>query len=115
MDQFGTLLIGKNEIHETVKRSDLQNLSFITAGPIPPNPSELIISGKLDELLEKLKEEYDIIIMDNPPVGLVTDGIYCIQKADYPIYIFRSEYSKRQFVQNVDHLMVENQWCCGAF
>ena len=63
----------------------------------------------MDELLESLKEIYDIIIIDNPPVGLVTDGIYAIQRADYPIYIFRADYSKKNFVQNVDRLINENK------
>ena len=47
-------------------------------------------------------------MIDNPPVGLVTDGIKCIQKADYPIYIFRSDYSKKSFVNAADRLIKEN-------
>jgi len=86
----------------------LEGLDFVTAGPTPPNPSELIINGKLDEIVEDLKKEYDVVIIDNPPVGLVTDGIYCLQMADYPIYIFRANYSKRHFVQNVDRIVNEN-------
>ena len=55
-----------------------------------------------------LKTQYDFIVLDTPPVGLVTDGVALIQRADYPIYIFRSEYSKRNFVQNLDRLHNEN-------
>ena len=53
----------------------------------------------------KLKKTYDIIIVDNPPVGLVTDGIPVLQKADYPIYIFKANYSRKNFVQNVEKLI----------
>ncbi|MBK7946298.1 MAG: hypothetical protein IPJ85_13765, partial [Flavobacteriales bacterium] len=49
-----------------------------------------------------MKARYDVVLLDNPPVGLVTDGLPMVQLADYPIYIFRSDYSKKQFVQNVD-------------
>jgi len=104
---MSTLLIGKGEVEDAIQHSNLENLDFITAGPIPPNPSELIISDKMDEILAQLKTLYDIIIIDNPPVGLVSDGISMIQKADYPIYIFRAEYSKRNFIQNVDRLFNE--------
>ena len=62
----------------------------------------------LIKTLDKLKKTYDIIIIDNPPVGLVTDGIPVLQKADYPIYIFKANYSRKNFVQNVEKLIKEN-------
>ena len=103
---------GKNFVNtiidKCVNKSENPNLDFITAGPVPPNPSELIISSRMKELLEKVKAEYDIVVIDNPPVGLVTDGIASIRIADYPIYIFRADYSKKHFVQNVDRLINEN-------
>ncbi len=105
---MSTLLIGKDSIESAIQHSSLENLDFITAGPIPPNPSELIISLKMDEILALLKTKYDVVIIDNPPVGLVSDGITMIQKADYPIYIFRADYSKRNFIQNVDRLFNES-------
>ncbi|HWY38503.1 MAG TPA: polysaccharide biosynthesis tyrosine autokinase, partial [Bacteroidia bacterium] len=86
---MSTILINKHGIAECVNRSNLPDLDFITAGPIPPNPSELIISPRMDEVLAELKAKYDIIVIDNPPIGLVTDGISMISKADYPIYVFR--------------------------
>ena len=104
---MSTLLIAKDEIENCIHKSQQENLDFITAGPIPPNPSELIINGRIDLILADLKKIYDVIIIDNPPVGLVTDGISVIQKADYPIYIFRAEYSKKNFIQNVDRLFNE--------
>lgn len=106
---MSTLLIGKTTIEATVRHSDQENLDFITAGPIPPNPSELILSPAFDAIVEKLKKLYDVIVIDTPPVGLVTDGISIIAKADYPIYVFRADYSKKRFVQNVDRLTNENR------
>lgn len=106
---MSTLLINKDNLENCIQKSSLENLDFITAGPIPPNPSELIISKRMLDILEDLKRQYDLILVDNPPVGLVTDGIAMIQLADYPIYIFRSDYSKKVFVQNVDRLINENK------
>jgi capsular exopolysaccharide synthesis family protein len=107
---MSTLLIGKATLEECIRKSPTENLDYITAGPVPPNPSELLLNPQLDKLLEKLKESYDVIIADNPPVGLVTDGIVLMQKADYPIYVFRADYSKKQFIQNADRLKNENHF-----
>jgi capsular exopolysaccharide synthesis family protein len=109
MRGMSTLLINKDELDDCIQKSTLDNLFFITAGPIPPNPSELIISPRMNSILEELKKRFDVILIDNPPVGLVTDGIAMIQRADYPIYIFRADYSKKIFVQNVDRLINENK------
>jgi len=105
---MSTILIGKDEINDCVKTSPIASLDFITAGPVPPNPSELILSERMANTIEALKKSYDYIVIDNPPVGLVTDGINAIKNADYPIYIFRADYSKTHFVQNVDRLINEN-------
>jgi capsular exopolysaccharide synthesis family protein len=105
---MSSLLIGKAKLEDCIRHSRLEYLDFITAGPIPPNPSELLLNEELDKLLTYLKTQYDYIITDNPPVGLVTDGIVLIQKADFPVYIFRADFSKKQFVQNVDRLKNEN-------
>lgn len=105
---ISTILIGKDAPEKCIHNSSIKNLSFITAGPVPPNPSELIISDKMDELLDYLKTIYDVIVIDNPPLGIVTDGMTCIQKADYPIYIFRADVSKKHFVQYVNQLHNES-------
>jgi tyrosine-protein kinase Etk/Wzc len=107
---MSTLLIGKYNVEDVIQKTENDNLHIITAGPIPPNPSELVISKVMDEVLAKLKTLYDIIIVDNPPVGLVTDGISMLQRADYPIYLMRVDYSKREFIYFVDRLYYENQF-----
>lgn len=105
---MSTILIGRNQIEDCIFKSSLTNLDFITAGPVPPNPSELVISSKMSEVLDELKKMYDVIVIDNPPVGLVTDGIRIIKMADYPVYVFRENFSKRNFVQNVKKLIRDN-------
>jgi tyrosine-protein kinase Etk/Wzc len=105
---MSTILIGRDTVDDCIQHSQLENMDFITSGPIPPNPSELMLSSKMYEVLDYLKTKYSMIIVDNPPVGLVTDGIDLMRKADYPIYIFRAEYSKKSFIQNVDRLQNES-------
>ena len=65
------------------------NLDIITSGPIPPNPAELIASEKCDEFFKLLKEKYDYIIIDTPPLGLVTDAFLLMRFADVKLFIVR--------------------------
>ncbi|MBW6482128.1 MAG: polysaccharide biosynthesis tyrosine autokinase [Vicingaceae bacterium] len=105
---MSTLLINRNTIEECIHHSELENLDFITSGPTPPNPAELIISGELEKVIEKLKKQYDYIMIDNPPIGLVSDAMETLKKADYPIYVFKNEYSRKNFINNIDKLILEN-------
>lgn len=106
---MSTILTNTTEIEECFNNSPMENLRFITAGPSPPNPSELIMSKKLDEVIEHLKTLFDYIVIDNAPIGLVTDGIATIMRADYPIYVFRAGYSKKMFTQILDKLKNESK------
>jgi tyrosine-protein kinase Etk/Wzc len=106
---ISTILINKHSIEDCIKYSKFENLHFVTAGPIPPNPSELIISKEMDTLLEKLKLSYDYIIIDTPPIGIVSDGVSVFRKASFPIYVTRAGYSRRNFINNINHLVDDKQ------
>lgn len=103
-----TILSGIDKVENCIQSSRVKNLDFITAGPVPPNPSELILKPSMDEMIAYLKENYDFVIVDNPPVGIVTDGMKSILMADYPIYVFKANYSKRVFIQNVNRLIADS-------
>ena len=105
---ISTILIGKSTIKECIYSSGIKNLDVITAGPIPPNPSELIASKATKVLIEELKKDYDFIFIDTPPVGLVTDALDLLKQADYPIYVVRSEYSEREYLENVNKLIFDS-------
>ena len=86
---MSNLISGISTIEETINHSDIPNLDYITAGPIPPNPSELIQSEEMNDLIELFKKKYDTIMIDNPPVGIVSDGIKMLAEADIPLYVFK--------------------------
>ena len=67
----------------------IPSLDIITSGPIPPNPAELIASEKCDELFQLLRDRYDYIIIDTPPVGLVTDAFLLMKHSDVNLFIVR--------------------------
>jgi tyrosine-protein kinase Etk/Wzc len=106
---MSTVLIRKDRWQDCVHATNLDFLDYIPSGPIPPNPSELLLNGEFTNLLEELKNHYDIIILDTPPVGLVTDGIQAMMRADISIYIFRANYSKREFLFNLQRIVSINK------
>jgi tyrosine-protein kinase Etk/Wzc len=105
-----TVLIRRHTWAECLLSTALENFDFIPSGPHPPNPSELLLNGEFEELINTLKESYDYIILDTPPVGLVTDGIMAMRKADLSIYVFRANYSKRDFIQNLQRVINLNKF-----
>ena len=84
-------------------------LDIIVSGPIPPNPSELLNGTNMDNLLLKLKKKYDYVILDTPPIGIVTDGVILMNKSDINLYIVRHNYTKRNMLNIVNDLYTTNQ------
>lgn len=95
---LSTLLIQKSELANSIHKTENPSLDVITSGPTPPNPSELLLSHQMQDLIEALKKNYEYIIFDNPPIGIVADAISTLKIADFPIYIFRAEYSKFKYI-----------------
>ena len=102
---LSTYLSGKNRIGDIIQSTQYKNLDIISSGPIPPNPSELILSDKLDELLDTLKEVYDYIFIDSAPLGLVTDTMHLMQYADTSLIVFRENYAQKSFVSDLNNLV----------
>lgn len=75
----------------TVSKTDVENLSVLTAGKIPPNPAELLSSERMDKLLQFVKSHYDCVIVDTPPANLVTDSTAFATKATGYIIVVKTE------------------------
>lgn len=106
---MSTLLSHQHPLEDCIQKSPVTNMDFISAGPIPPNPSELILSERMTTVLEDLKDLYDVIVIDNPPIGIVTDGMSLFAKADCSIYVFKVGYSKHTFAYRVKELHESNK------
>jgi capsular exopolysaccharide synthesis family protein len=96
---LSNLLIDENvdAIHSSVVH---ENLSVLLSGDIPPNPSELVVSDKMKALIEKLRGLYDYVVVDLPPVNLVSDPIMMSRHLDGMIVIVRHGYTRRRDVND---------------
>lgn len=106
---MSTVLIGKDKWQDCIIKTELEFLHYIPSGPNPPNPSELLLHNIFPAMLQEMRANYDYIIIDTPPVGLVTDGIQAMKYADVSIYIFRANYSKREFLLNLQRITTINK------
>ena len=95
-------LVGRNDLEEIIQKTEIPHLDVILAGEIPPNPSELLMSEQMDKLMRDLKEEYDYIILDTPPVGLVSDSMELQSYADATLYILRQNFTNKGMLQFVN-------------
>ena len=99
-------LIDKStEIEKVIKKSNVKNLDIITSGIIPPNPSELLASKRMDEAIESLKEKYDYILFDSPPVIAVTDSMVMANKVDLLILAIRVDQADKNVVKRTKELL----------
>ncbi|PID68054.1 MAG: hypothetical protein CR968_03505 [Flavobacteriia bacterium] len=95
-------LIGANHLDEVVKHTEYKNLDVLLSGSIPPNPSELLLSQSTAELMEHLKERYDIIIIDAPPIGIVSDAQELFKFSDIVLYIIRQGYTDKGLLRIIE-------------
>jgi capsular exopolysaccharide synthesis family protein len=98
------ILIGKVSLEEAVqKRND--NLYFLTSGKKPPNPSEMLASSAMSNLIEELKKKYDIVVLDTAPLKAVTDAQILSTKVDGTILVVRAAVTKRDSVIEAKNLL----------
>jgi len=103
-------LIGSAKFEDLlVKVEGVENLYVIPCGPIPPNPSELLLDPRLDNLMEEVKKRFDVVIIDTAPVGLVSDAMNLSRFADCTLYIIRQAYTFRKQLPLIEELYIQNK------
>jgi capsular exopolysaccharide synthesis family protein len=104
-----TILIKKDTWRDCIVPTNIPYLDYLPNGPIPPNPAELLLTGEFDKLLDDLKANYDYLVIDTPPAGLVTDGVIALKKSDISIYMFRCNYSRKENLKTLDRMIQINK------
>lgn len=103
-------LSGNLDKEDLIKPSGIHdNISIINSGAIPPNPNELLAKELLDDLIKELKQEYDFIIIDTPPIGLVSDSFLLNRIADVNLYLVRIGLTPKKYVLDADRYFNENR------
>lgn len=87
---LSNVLIGESTLEQAVESSGVDNLDILSSGPIPPNPSELLASKRMQEILTQAKQLYDFVIFDTPPTLAVTDAKILANIVDGSMFVVRS-------------------------
>jgi tyrosine-protein kinase Etk/Wzc len=103
-------IIGKAEFEDLLVKVDgVDDLYVIPCGPIPPNPAELLLDKRLDQLMRDVKENFEVIIMDTAPIGLVSDATSLARYADCTLYIIREGYTFQKHVSIIEELYLSRK------
>lgn len=104
-------LVGKTDnVEELIKPvPDQENLFVIGCGPVPPNPAELLLDPRLDELFDWLKKHFDIVLVDTAPVGMVSDAMTLSKFADCTLYLVRQGHTFKKQVALIDEFYQKNK------
>lgn len=92
-----------DDIDKLINKSG--NCDVIVAGPVPPNPSELLLSERIDKLIEELKSRYDYVVVDSAPIGLVSDTFSLSKFGDVTLFVTRANYTKRSFLSYLNSVV----------
>lgn len=95
-------LIGETTLDQAIRSTGIPNLSVLSSGSIPPNPSELLGSKRMSDLLHQLRDMYDLVLIDSPPVGVVTDGVILSTKVDATVVVVRAHRTRMEFLERTN-------------
>ncbi|NOZ47328.1 MAG: polysaccharide biosynthesis tyrosine autokinase [Chlorobi bacterium] len=101
---LSTYLIGKTPFENLFQPTENENLFITTSGPAPPNPAELIENEKLDVFFNQVRKDFDYIIIDTPPVALVSDALYLNQFSDTNLFVVRQNFSNKSVLGFMNEL-----------
>ena len=98
-------LLSKNvTLTMVIQKTKFKNLDIITSGPVPPNPTELIMADTLKPMIDILLMQYDYVLLDTPPVGLVADAIMLMHMSDISLFLVKANYSKKEFIETINRV-----------
>ena len=112
---ISSVLVGKLQPKESIISSSIENLDVILSGPTPPNASELILSKHLPELLEYAKTQYDYIVIDTPPMGIISDALMLMKYSDVNIYVLNTKHNPNEALNYAHSVSESNKIGSFAF
>lgn len=109
-NEFGlsSYLVEHSEYEQVVQETAIQNLYVALSGQVPPNPAELIESERMKEFFAKAAEDFDYIVIDTPPIAVVTDALLLAETADSFLFIMRQGYSSKNVIKLINDVKKDN-------
>lgn len=98
---LSTYLAGMSDFENVVQKTSWQYLDFISSGPVPPNPSELLLTARMEEFIATAKQRYSYVIIDTPPLAIVTDAFMLSNFADHTLFLVRQNYTHKLLLKTV--------------
>jgi len=99
---LSTFLSGISEFKDVIQDTDIENLFLVSGGPVPPNPSELLLTDRFELFVKSALEQFDFVIIDTPPLALVTDAFVISKFVDHTVFVLRQNYSPKEFIKSID-------------
>ena len=104
-------IIGRAKIEDIIMQvPGFDDFYVIACGPIPPNPAELLLDSKLEDLMREIRQRFEVVVMDTAPVGLVSDSISLGKYADCTLFIIRQGYTYRKILRLIDDMYTEKNY-----
>ena len=110
-----TYLNGKTDDYRSVIHNIADNLDLMPVGSLPPNPTELLLSDRFKELIGKLREEYDYIFLDCPPIDIVADSSIITSVVDMTVFVIRAGLMDKRLIPVIDEIYVSGKYNHMAF
>ncbi|HPR73724.1 MAG TPA: polysaccharide biosynthesis tyrosine autokinase [Bacteroidales bacterium] len=105
-DGLSRYLIGESRIEDIMIETNIENLWYTPSGPVPPNPAELIDSDEMKDFIIKARKIFDYIIIDTPPVAVVTDALLVSSLADFYLFVVRQRYTSKNTLALINELHI---------
>jgi capsular exopolysaccharide synthesis family protein len=106
---LSSYLVDRSTKEEIVIPTKYENLYIVPSGPIPPNPAELLLKDKMAEFLTYLEGDFDVVVMDTPPIGLVSETMDLLRFSDVNLYIIRQDYTHKKYLLMINDLYANDQ------
>lgn len=106
---LSNFLAGFSEFDEVVQRTQYEDLHLVSGGPVPPNPAELLLGDRLSAFFEAVRSRYDFVVVDSPPLGLVTDALVLGAVADHTLFIVRQNYTPKSLLTTINEYYVQGK------